>query len=120
MPVFAPWTGVALVALASAAIIRPVWAAPPVWLAAAALARALGASRSYAKALRRLTVPAAVVVAAGWLAWLLPPVAGTLLVVASLPLAGWEARLARFRRASSLGLPLVLLAAALVFSAWRR
>lgn len=114
--VFAPWTTVALVAAASAVLIRPLWAVLPVWLVLVVLARAMGASGSYRKALRRVAIPAGIVVIAAWLAWLLPPLAGAALIVASLPVAGFEARLARFRRASALGLPLVVLAVALVWS----
>lgn len=114
--VFAPWSVVAAVAAASAILIRPLWAVLPVWLALVLLARVLGASGSYGKALRRLAIPAGIVVIAAWLGWLLPPLAGAALVAVSLPVAGFEARLARFHRAAALGLPLLVLAAALVWS----
>ncbi len=114
--VFAPWRVVLLVAACSALLMRPAWLTLPVWIAAAVLARAFGASSSYAKALRRLAMPAGIVVAAGWVGWLLPPPAGAALIAASLPVAGFEARLARFHRAPALGLPLVVLAMALIWS----
>ncbi len=109
---FAPWTVVATVCAASTFVIRPLWAAVPLWLLVALLAWALGASRSFLKALRRLTAPAGIVIAAAWFGWLLPSPAGFALIAASLPVAGFEARVARFRRASALSLPLVLLGAA--------
>jgi hypothetical protein len=68
------------------------------------------------QALRRIALPASVILIAVQLGGFLPWPAAIALVAASALLAGWEGRLVRFRGAAVMGLPLLLLAAAFVYA----
>ncbi len=117
---FPPWLAVILVIAASAFVLRPAWLGVVLWPALPWIAYVRGASRTYFRALRRLTVPSAIILSAGAVAPWVPDVFGTVLVLAGLLAATWQARMARYTGSSALGLPLLILAATLIWRIWAK
>jgi hypothetical protein len=108
---FSPWPATIFVMLTTGILLwrrtGRIWLALALWPVLALLAW---------RSPRRIALPASVVLIAVQIGGFLPWQAGVALVAASVLLAGWEARMARFRDAAALALPLLLLAAVFVYA----
>ena len=117
---FSSWPTAIFVMLTTAILLwrrtGNAWLALALWPALALVAWVCRSAATPWQALRRIALPASVILIAIQIGGFLPMPVAVALVAASVFLAGWEGRMVRFRSAAVLALPLLLLAGVFVYA----